>query len=61
MLLDKLMYDNNNGKNNVMVKDTGDDDTQYKVLKSSEGLRQLGDLLQSKHEEMTSIFNMIFV
>ena len=54
------MFDNNNDKNFVMVKDDGITDKPYEKLKSSEGLRQIGEILQTKHNEMTSIFDMVF-
>ena len=58
-LLDKLMFDNDNNMNHVMVKDANKPEP-YKILKSSEGLRQIGEILQMKHDEATRIFDMIF-
>ena len=59
LLLNKLMFDNDNNMNHVMVKDANKPEP-YKILKSSEGLRQIGEKLQIKHDEATRIFDMIF-
>jgi len=59
-VLDKLMFDNDNNMNLVMVKNANNNEP-YEKLKSSEGLRQIGEILQKKHDDATNLFDMIFI
>ena len=57
--LDKLMFENNDGKNKVMTSNTKIDKI-YTELQQTEGIRQIAELFQSKHNEMQQIFNVLF-
>ena len=60
VMLDKLMFENDNVKTKVLCKSANDESVIFTKLQQSEGIRQMADLFQTKHNEMQQIYDVLF-